>query len=243
MYGFNDPRYSDEELSHMIYALGRTSDRLSVNEDAAHDYIIKNDDRRLFSRHDKDLLDDLYDAVKFLLGTDWTKTVFDYDYVRKINGKLVRTGSLKPGQDRPDGVPLIITTDYGDWTPGNVDKVAIERSIDKTLSEDRMSPVLRASFLFKTIAQQQPFGDGNQRTGLLAANALLMRLGDDGLFYPPILGSHEREMMRLMSDLYMKGSDAILWWLHDWTINIRVKRHPERRHELEMPVKVELGYL
>lgn len=239
MNGFNDPRYDDYEISHMIYALGRTSDKLSVNENGARKYLLGDDDHDLFSRHDKDLLDDLYDATAFLLNTDWNSTKLDYGYIREINKRLTRTGALKPGQERYPGVSITISTDYGEWTPASFDSEKMAGVIDSCLSRKKASTMIKAAMLFKEITLAQPFCDGNQRTALLTANALIMQDEDDSLFYPPIGGNYEREFAMLISDLYMKGSDAIMWWIHDHAVNVRIRKHPDIKKKYDDPLKIE----
>ena len=71
-------------------------------------------------------------------------------------------------------------------------------------AESSESNVFAASRLFARLARMQPFGDGNKRTAMLAANGLLIKRDSPYMLAVPVEG-HDR-------DVFVRGLGR--WYVH-----------------------------
>ena len=87
---------------------------------------------------------------------------------------MTRWGALHPGQLRREHDIIGVPTRFGDHRPPAADEKTLRTIID---SVSALSPTDAAANLFVVRAKAQPFGDGNKRTALLAANLLVLPQG------------------------------------------------------------------
>lgn len=87
---------------------------------------------------------------------------------------MTRWGALHPGQLRREHDIFGVPTRFGDHRPPAADEKTLQTIID---SVSAFSPANAAANLFVALAKAQPFGDGNKRTALLAANLLVLPQG------------------------------------------------------------------
>ena len=160
-------------LARLLYRMGRTFDNLNTSQLNTEEFLRTGNTAVLTSKPDRDLLVDLRNASAFVLDTT-PDTVLDSEWVRAINARLTLTAAMKPGVLRVDGEPVWVDTMSGRYSPGTPDPTELEDIMEQAESSE--SNVFAASRLFARLARMQPFGDGNKRTAMLAANGLL---GDD----------------------------------------------------------------
>jgi hypothetical protein len=75
-----------------------------------------------------------------------------------------------------------------------------------------------AARLFAVLAKAQPFGDGNKRTALLAANGLLVEARRAQPITVPTDPGDVRTFNRLLSHWYRSDDESVVGWLADWNI-------------------------
>lgn len=110
------------------------------------------------------------DAWRFLLNSlDEPLTV---DYICKLNGYIARNEALEWGKLRYGNVGISGT----DYKPPVPDFLSVERELTGIMSSG-LSATEKALDVFLWGARSQLFWDGNKRTGLTAANKILVTEG------------------------------------------------------------------
>ena len=140
------------------------------------------------------------DAWRFLL--DATDRALDLAFVCKINEYVARNEALAWGSLRT-GAVYISGTEYVPPVPA---PARVQEQLGAILAAD-VSATEKALDLFAWCARSQLFWDGNKRTGLLAANKLLMDAGAG------MLTVKEQDMLRfndLLVAFYDTGDAAAL---------------------------------
>ena len=154
-------------------------------------------------------------ASAFVLDTT-PDTVLDSEWVRAINARLTLTAAMKPGVLRVDGEPVWVDTMSGRYSPGTPDPTELEDIMEQAESSE--SNVFAASRLFARLARMQPFGDGNKRTAMLAANGLLIKRDSPYMLAVPVEG-HDRDVfVRGLGRWYVHGDDEVVGWLAEWNL-------------------------
>lgn len=204
-------------LARLLYRMGRTFDGLNTSRLATEDFLRTGNPRVIGSRSDYALLCDLKDAARYVLDTDWTMTRFDMAWLQGVNGAMTRTAAMMPGVPR-DAKNIIVSTPHGIYTPPIPDV----RRIDTWMREADAQPSLEsAARLFARLAKAQPFGDGNKRSALLAANGLLDKANDGRMLAVPVDDPDRTTFNRLLGDWYLRGEPVVIGWLAAWN-----RRHP-----------------
>lgn len=168
------------DLAGVIYTSGKVFDGLKTGRLDTENFLRTGNTEGVSSRADLSLLEDLRDAANLILTANENITG---SFVRRINAQLSRSAALHPGQLRTADQNIGVVTRYGRHTPPAVDHQTLDNLIAQaTGSADTTDNALR---LFVAIAKAQPFEDGNKRTALFAANALLLRAGTGTLLTVP----------------------------------------------------------
>lgn len=150
-----------------------------------------------------------------MLGTT-PRTVLDLDWVCAINARLTRTAAMNPGRLRVEGEPVGVKTAYGDWLPEPADPSEVDEAVRQ--ADGAESNVFAASRPFARLARMQPFGDGNKRTALLAANGLPVRRDGPYMLAVPVEGRDRGVFVDALSRWYMFGEDEVVGWLAEWNL-------------------------
>lgn len=134
-------------------------------------FITTGDTTGITSRADIELLCDLRDATEALIVFHNSGTPLTPEVIVTIDKTMTRWGALHPGQLRREHDIFGVPTRFGDYRPASADDKTLQTIID---SVSAFSPADAAANLFVALAKAQPFGEGNKRTALLAANLLVL---------------------------------------------------------------------
>lgn len=206
---------STRQLTGVLYSMGRTFDNLSSTYMATREFLRTNNPAVIGSRQDLALLQDLRDAASWTLHYDYENGI-DVDYVCSINAQLTRTAAIEPGTIRTTS-NIFVRTARGDYYPPVPERDEMEYAIGRltnvkgTLSE--------ASRLFAYLARVQPFGDGNKRTALLAANGLLMMRDNGQSLIVPTEDADRSTFNDMLAAWYLNDDDTVIGWLATWNEN------------------------
>ncbi|MEY8564583.1 Fic family protein [Bifidobacterium pseudolongum] len=204
------------QVAGLLYSMGHTFDNLDSTYLATEEFLSTSDPHAIGSRADLDLLEDLRDAAAYTLHHDYSHGL-DVDFIRGINAQLRRTAALEPGVLR-DRANIMVHTMAGDYTPAVPDAARIKGILDAA-NKGPGTPA-DAARLFASLARMQPFGDGNKRTALLAANGLLLMRGEDKAMIVPTTDPERHEFNKLLGDWYMKGDPAVIDRLVDFNMQV-----------------------
>lgn len=225
---------STKQLTGMLYAMGHTFDNLSSTYIATEEFLRTQNPAVLGSKQDYALLQDLRDAANWTLHYDYTQGI-SVEYVQQINAHMTRTAAIEPGVLRSSS-NILVHTQFGDYFPPIPQKEEIQTLIDHYTqdhqkpasdTEDSTSLLLHnSSALFAHLAKMQPFGDGNKRTALLAANGLLLLHSsqqqiDGSLPYTLIVPTTDPDRSTfntLLAAWYMHQDPQIIDWLTDFNL-------------------------
>ena len=158
-------------LPIFIFTAGKDFDNLRCDRQSTHAFITTGALRGITSRSDLELLRDLSDATEALISFHNSGTPLTPEVIIAINKAMTRWGALHPGQLRREHDIFGVPTRFGDHRPPAADEKTLQTIID---SVSAFSPAGAAANLFVALAKAQPFGDGNKRTALLAANLLVL---------------------------------------------------------------------
>lgn len=170
------------DLAAVVYSSGKVFDGLRAGLPDTQSFLRSGDLSGITSRADLALLEDMRDVSALVIGHIGTPV--DAGFVVDINATLTRSASIFPGRFRTDDQNIGVATRYGQHLPGEVSTVRLGEIIEAVtgsgdVHEDAMA-------LFLGLAAAQPFMDGNKRTALFAANALLLNAGDPQLLTIPV---------------------------------------------------------
>lgn len=207
-------------LAGLLYSMGRTFNGLQTDRLSTEEFLRTGSTAVLGSKSNAALLADLLDASNLVLSIDWSVTPIDVDLLKQINGRMTRTAALKPGMFRTTESAWVNTT-LGRWRACNhpsenkVDEILRNGSKIATSND---ATIDAASTVFCRIAKMQTFGDGNKRTALLLANAVMLKHRDDNrlLAVPADDEKVVLEFNEKLSEWYVNGDNGIIRWLADW---------------------------
>ncbi|WEV68056.1 Fic family protein [Bifidobacterium sp. ESL0769] len=227
------PLMTVKGLAGLLYRMGRTFDGLNTSLMATEDFLHTGNPKVVGSRNDYVLLCDLKDASSYVIEYDYSTRPMDLDWFTGINAKMTRTAAMEPGVLRT-AENVIVFTHRGTYTPPVPSAAAIEQELnqvsndDTTLSLDTLDTTKplkasqalnQASHLFATLAKMQPFGDGNKRTVLLAANGLLLKLGSSDVLAVPVEPPDRETFNDKLSTWYLDDDIFLINWLTNWNKN------------------------
>lgn len=150
----------------------------------------------------------------YTLAYEYGVKPFDLSYVRGINACLKRTAAINPGMLRTSENVMVRCASGQMYTPSVPDETALERCIRQAC--DSPGTLLDASGLFASLERFQPFGNGNKRTAVLAANGLIVRAGGVSPLEVPVESDETREFNELLSAWYVHDDPAVIVWLASW---------------------------
>ena len=170
------------DLAGVVYSSGKVFDGLSTGRLDTENFLRSGSLDGVASRADLALLEDLRDAAQFVI--DHAGQKIDSRFVRAVNATITRSGALHPGQLRTHEQSIGVTTRYGRHTPDALTEDELQGLLDNaTRSDDAQENALD---LFVGLAKAQPFEDGNKRTAVFVANALLIGAGAGVLLTIPV---------------------------------------------------------
>lgn len=225
---------STKQLTGMLYAMGHTFDNLSSTYIATEEFLRTQNPAVLGSKQDYALLQDLQDAANWTLHYDYTQGI-SVEFVQQVNAHMTRTAAIEPGVLRTSS-NILVHTQFGDYFPPIPQEEQIQALINRytqnyraATSEAKNNTQLllhNASALFAHLAKMQPFGDGNKRTALLAANGLLFmhsnqQQKDQQLSFTLIVPTTDPDRSTfntLLAAWYMHQDPQIIDWLTDFNL-------------------------
>lgn len=200
------------QLTGVLYSMGRTFDNLSSTYMATREFLRTNNPAVIGSRQDLALLQDLRDAAAWTLHHDYANGI-NVDYVCGINAQLTRTAAIEPGVIRTTP-NIFVHTARGDYYPPVPERDEMENAIERLTSGE--GTLSEASGLFAYLARMQPFGDGNKRTALLAANGLLMMRDTGRSLIVPTEDPDRSTFNDMLAAWYLEDDDTVIGWLSAW---------------------------
>ena len=213
--GGMSPLRTVKGLSRLLYRMGRTFDNLTTGRLDTEEFLRTGNPQVVASRSDFNLLCDLMDASKFILNTDYSEPL-TVEWVEGINARLTRSAAMWPGRLRDDTVPVGVRTRYGVWEPPTPTLGGIEECLQQ--ADREADDMLAAAGLFAGLARMQPFGDGNKRTAMLAANGLLIQRDSPRMLAVPVEDGDRQVFAGKLGYWYMFGRADVVGWLADWNL-------------------------
>ena len=205
--------WNDQQKTDLAYCMGHTFEAMTASYEATGIFVRDGDTRLLGTRSDLLLLEDLCDAIAFIDTLDQTRTL-DADLLCAVNGRMTRSASMYPGRIRAHGEDVFVRTPFGVFVPGTPDMVRLKDALDEGSSAADALPA--ACILFARLAKMQLFFDGNKRTALLVANALLRKHASTRVLLVPTEHDSRREFLRMLCAWYVEDDDAVVQWLVDF---------------------------
>ena len=163
------PTISD--LAGVVYSSGKVFDGLTTGRLDTENFLLSGDIRGVASRQDLWLLQDLKAVAEFII--EHAEEPITANLLMQINGQMTRSASMDPGAFRRADHQIGVNTIHGRHEPSAVTEEELDEIITIALQQSTIEE--QAVWLFITVAKAQPFMDGNKRTGLFAANALLIK--------------------------------------------------------------------
>ncbi|WEV68813.1 Fic family protein [Bifidobacterium sp. ESL0775] len=170
------------------------------------------------------------DASSYVIEYDYSTQPMNLAWFTGINAKMTRTAAMEPGVLRT-AENVIVSIRRGTYTPSVPSAAAIEEELNQvsnngiassldttngTASLESSQTLNRASHLFATLTKMQPFGDGNKRTALLAANGLLLKLCSSDVLAVPVEPPDCETFNDKLSAWYLDDDPSVIGWLADW---------------------------
>lgn len=202
----------------LLWRMGRSFDGLSATFDQTKQFLTTDDPTVLSSRDDFALLSDLRDASLFVKRYDYAHDPFDLAYICSINHEMGRSAAIEPGILRTRENIVVTLEDGSAYVPPVPKPEQLSRLLSGVSENGHRNGggLGQASHLFAHLAKAQPFGDGNKRTALLAANGLLLKNHRTALLSVPVDTDGVRTFNRLLSVWYQCGDPAVIDWLAQW---------------------------
>lgn len=169
------------DLAGVVYSSGKAFDGLATGRLDTENFLRSGSLDGITSRSDLLLLEDLRDAAQLVVDH---RGPVDSDFVCAVNRAISRSGALHPGQLRGADQQIGVSTRYGRHTPPAVTTDGLQQIIDT--AHGGADAQENALDLFVNLAKAQPFEDGNKRTAIFAANALLIGAGTGQLLTVPV---------------------------------------------------------
>lgn len=175
------PTISD--LAGVVYSSGKVFDGLTTGRLDTESFLLSGDISGVASRQDLWLLQDLKAVAEFII--EHAEESISACLLMRINGQMTRSASMDPGALRRPDQRIGVNTIHGRHEPTAVSEEEIDEIIKTALEESTVEE--QAVSLFLRLAKAQPFMDGNKRTGLFAANALLIRNNTHTVLTVPVV--------------------------------------------------------
>lgn len=219
---------SASRLVGLLYEMGVTFNGLSTTRMAAEEFLRTGNPDVIGSRDDYALLRDLRDAARRMTRYDYSHRSFDLAYLETINGAMTRTAARLPGELRASENVAVACAGGKRYVPPIPDKASLECAMVEAAKGN--GSLDDAARLFALLAKAQPFGDGNKRTALLAANGLRIMRHKGTVLSVPSEGRDVERLNGLLSQWYLHDDPRIVEWLAGWNRRRIQKQDPARRH-------------
>ncbi|MGJ9373314.1 Fic family protein [Nesterenkonia sp. CF4.4] len=191
------------ELNPVIYSAGRVFDDLSATSAATEEFLQAGSSGFVGSPADLVLLEDLRDIAQRTLDHTNAGVGLDTEFVCDLNASITRSGPLHPGQLRREDQRIGVSTHYGIHAPPAIGDAELQGLITRALESGSVRE--QALSLFGAIAKAQPFEDGNKRTAIFAANALLLQESSGVMLTVPLGVVDGVELSERFSDLLARA--------------------------------------
>ena len=188
------------DLAGVVYSAGKVFNGLSTGRLDTENFLRSGSLEGIASRADLELLKDLRDAAQFIIDHATESGEVDAAFVCNVNRTISRSGALHPGVLRTDGQQIGVNTPHGRHAPEALTAAGLQQLIDSTIRVDSCEAAIH---LFVALAKAQPFEDGNKRTAIFAANALLIGSGSRRLLTIP--DDQEKSFNDLLARAYIHG--------------------------------------
>lgn len=163
------PKIEVTDLTGVIYSSGKVFEGLRTDRLDTENFLRSGSTEGVTSRQDLHVLQDLRDVAQLVI--DHRGQPIDAAFAIEVNSTITRSGSMEPGRFRRADQNIGVHTAYGRHEPPAVGEPELAQMIEGPSSLD---PKERAARIFVNIAKAQPFMDGNKRTALFVANAVLL---------------------------------------------------------------------
>lgn len=163
------PKIEVTDLTGVIYSSGKVFEGLRTDRLDTENFLRSGSTEGVTSRQDLHVLQDLRDVAQLVI--DHRGQPIDAAFAIAVNSTITRSGSMEPGRFRSADQDIGVHTAYGRHTPPAIGTPELAQMIEGQASLD---PKERAARIFIDIAKAQPFMDGNKRTALFVANAVLL---------------------------------------------------------------------
>ncbi|MCF8611694.1 Fic family protein [Gordonia sp. HY285] len=170
------------DLAGVVYSSGKVFDGLSTGRLDTENFLSDGNLDGVASRADLALLEDLRDAAQFII--DRAPQPVDAAFVKEVNATITRSGALHPGQLRTAAQRIGVATTHGRHEPDALTDDALQSLVASAVAGQDVRE--DAVNLFVDLAKAQPFEDGNKRTAVFVANALLIGNDADVLLTIPV---------------------------------------------------------
>ncbi len=170
------------DLARVVYSSGKVFDGLSTGRLDTENFLRSGSLAGVTSRSDLALLEDLRDVSQFII--DQRGRPIDATFVRAVNRQLTRSAALRPGNLRTADQQIGVRTRYGRHEPPALTDQGLQRLVERAMSNGEA--LEQALDIFVELAKAQPFEDGNKRTALFVANAVLLDADLDTLLVIPV---------------------------------------------------------
>lgn len=167
-----DLNLSVADLASVVYSSGKVFDGLSTGRVDTTEFLRTGSRQGINTQFDLALLQDLRDVAQLIIDHASAHLPINAEFLMSINRSISRSGSLYPGELRRDEQNIGVRTIYGRHEPAALNKAELDALIVCSTGAENVSE--NAINLFLALAKAQPFGDGNKRTALFAANTLLI---------------------------------------------------------------------
>lgn len=210
-----NPLFTVKGLARLLYRMGRTFDGLSTSSPATEEFLRTGNPAIIGSKNDLALLTDLNDASRYVIEVDYREQSLDLDWFTGINKRMTRTAAIQPGILREQR-NIIVNTPLGTYTPDIPDPSRLDTIIRDADRQASDQPLQQAAILFASLAKAQPFGDGNKRSALLAANGLLIRHHATMMLTVPVEGAAKTTFNHHLANWYLNADPTLSIWLATW---------------------------
>lgn len=166
------PPVGVSDLAGVVYSSGRVFDGLTTGRLDTAEFLRTGNTDGISSRQDLFLLEDLRDVARLVIEHGTAHLPVDAAFLQTLNSTITRSGALHPGQFRREDQKIGVNTSHGRHEPPAIDAPGLHALITRATAGSSITE--NAIDLFVALAKAQPFEDGNKRTALFAANALLI---------------------------------------------------------------------
>lgn len=197
----NNIQFIKSNLTNLIYSEAQFEDIHATYDQVGE--LLQGNKLQAVSDDDQLVIANLRDAWSYIINT---KPDFNLSTIKTINGFVAKDESLEWGKLRTGSVQIGGVS----YIPPVPDEKSVQRSLINVMGEGR-SLLDAALELMLYLMRSQLFWDGNKRTAIVAANAILLGKGHHLINVP----LKQFDMFnRLLSQYYMDGNpNRMIDWM------------------------------